>query len=263
MHLDGFLLMNPSLSDSQQWPMGSADISNYWLAYQPIMSISAQPNTVVAFESLLRVQINGVAHGPADIVAAAEADGSIIDIDRWVLNEAIRQAVARPRLNIWINASQISIAHPTFLNDALAALTASRTLGRMTFELTETADVDATLLLRRLDALKVRALTLMIDDVRDGYAKKSLLHNAAVSGCKLSRDTTAELQVSEKVRSEVQRLVKHCRLTGKKVVLEGVENEQDLKLAHNLGIQYCQGYHFGFPAEPGKLLAFPEMRLAK
>jgi EAL domain-containing protein (putative c-di-GMP-specific phosphodiesterase class I) len=135
------------------------------------MSISAQPNTVVAFESLLRVQINGVAHGPADIVAAAEADRSIIDIDRWVLNEAIRQAVARPRLNIWINASQISIAHPTFLNDALTAMTASRTLGRMTFELTETADVDATLLLRRLDALKVRALTLMIDDVRDGYAK--------------------------------------------------------------------------------------------
>jgi EAL domain-containing protein (putative c-di-GMP-specific phosphodiesterase class I) len=263
MHLDGFLLMNPSFSDSQQWPMELADTPKFWLAYQPIVRINAKPNTVLAFESLLRVQIDGVAHGPADIVAAAESDGSIISIDRWVMNEAIRQAIARPHLNVWINASQISIAHPNFLKDALRALTASGTLGRMTFEITETADVDAAVLAERLSAVKAGTLSLVIDDVRDGFAKRSLLKNSAVAGCKLSRDTTSELHVSERVRAEVQRLVKLCRLTGKRVVLEGVENAYDLKMATNLGIEYCQGYHFGHPTEPENLQCFSEMRLAE
>jgi EAL domain-containing protein (putative c-di-GMP-specific phosphodiesterase class I) len=179
------------------------------------------------------------------------------------MNEAIRQAIARPNLNVWINASQISIAHPNFLNDALRALTASGTLGRMTFEITETADVDTAVLAERLNALKLGTLSLVIDDVRDGFAKRSLLKNDAVLGCKLSRDTINELHVSEKVRAEVQRLVKLCRMTGKKVVLEGVESVNDLKMATNLGIEYCQGYLFGFPTEPENLQCYSEMRLAE
>jgi len=163
-------------------------------------------------------------------------------------------------LHVWVNASQISIAHPSFLDDAIQSLVDSRTIERVAFEITETADIDASVLARRLDALNVKTLTLMVDDIRDGYAKRSLLQNNAVAGCKLSRETTIELQNSERVRTEVQRLVKHCRLIGKKVVLEGIENEADLGLATSLGIEFCQGYHLATPAEPAHLQLYTEMQ---
>lgn len=251
--------MKLSSTESLQWPEALVETTNHWLAYQPIFSIKANEQSVIAFESLLRLSIGGVAHGPAEFVAAAESDGSIVSLDRWVLNEVIRLAAKRPRLNVWVNASQISIGHHTFLDQAVEALINSQTIGRINFEITETADINAVLLARRLDKLKVRALTVMIDDVRDGYAKRSLLHNEAVAGCKLSRETTIELQASERVRAEVQGLVKHCRMTGKNVVLEGVENEADLRMALDLGINICQGYHFGYPAEPEKLHIYSEM----
>jgi EAL domain-containing protein (putative c-di-GMP-specific phosphodiesterase class I) len=229
------------------------------MAYQPIFNIQDNEQSVIAFESLLRISNGGVTMGPAEVITAAEADGSIVSLDQWVLQDVIRLAVTRPRLNVWVNASQISIGHHTFLDKAIDALITSRTIGRISFEITETADINATLLARRLEKLKVRALQVMLDDVRDGYAKRSLLRNDAVSGCKLSRDTTIELQVSERVRAEVQSLVKHCRLTGKRVVLEGVENEGDLRMALDLGIHICQGYHFGYPAAPEKLQIYSEM----
>ncbi|MGE8065113.1 EAL domain-containing protein [Pseudomonas sp. NPDC089569] len=244
---------------SQQPGLGSP----YWLAYQPIFHITPKRRNVIAFESLLRVQIDGTSHSPAEVVAAAELDGSIVSIDRWVLHDVIRLAITRPSLHVWVNASQISIGHPSFLEDAIQSLTESRTITRVAFEITETADIDASLLAKRLASLKVKTLTLMVDDIRDGYAKRSLLQNDAVAGCKLSRETTVELQTSERVRAEVQRLVNHCRVIGKKVVLEGIENETDLALATSLGIEFCQGYHFGYPSAPAKLQIYPEMQQPK
>ncbi|MHC5195107.1 EAL domain-containing protein [Pseudomonas frederiksbergensis] len=252
--------MKPSSTETLVCPQPGLGYQSYWLAYQPIVNIKSEARNVIAFESLLRVQIDGVAHGPAAVVAAAEMDGSIVTIDRWVLQDVIRLAITRPTLHVWVNASQISIGHHSFLNDAIQSLVESRTIERVAFEITETADIDASVLAKRLDALKVKTLTLMVDDIRDGYAKRSLLQNNAVAGCKLSRETTLELQTSERVRAEVQRLVKHCRLLGKRVVLEGIENEADLALATSMGIEFGQGYHFGYPAEPAKLQIYTEMQ---
>lgn len=252
--------MKPSSTETLVCPQPGLGAKNFWLAYQPVFKITPGRQHVIAFESLLRVQIDGVAHGPADVIAAAEMDGTIVTIDRWVLSDVIRLAITRPSLHVWVNASQISIGHPSFLEDAMQSLVESRTIERVAFEITETANIDATLLARRLNALKVKTLTLMVDDIRDGYAKRSLLKNDAIAGCKLSRETTIELQSSERVRAEVQLLVKHCRLIGKRVVLEGVETKDDLALATRLGIEYCQGYHFGYPAEPANLQIYSEMR---
>lgn len=252
--------MKPSSIETLVCPQPSLGAKDFWLAYQPVFNITPARHRVIAFESLLRVQIDGVAHGPADVVAAAEKDGSIVTIDRWVLHDVIRLAIRRPTLHVWVNASQISIGHPSFLEQAIQSLIDSRTIERVSFEITETADIDASVLAKRLDTLKVKTLTLMVDDIRDGYAKRSLLQNDAVAGCKLSRETTIELQTSERARAEVQRLVKHCRLMGKKVVLEGIENRSDLALATSLGIEFCQGYHFGYPAEPAKLQIYAAMQ---
>lgn len=232
------------------------------LAYQPIVSLKDESKTPIAFESLLRVRNNGAIHGPVDYLRKAEADGSIVAVDRWVLTQVIELARERPHLSTWINASQISIAHPFFLLDAVKFLSESNTLGRVTFEITETADIHHRRLAKRLSAIKIGALTCVIDDLRDGFAKRQLLGESYVAGCKLSRETTVEMSHSVRAREEVQELAGICKSLGKRLVLEGIENEDELELAHALQIQYAQGYLFGRPAAPEDLVQHLQMRVA-
>lgn len=252
--------MTPSRnSEAVQWPSNTSEPCTLSLAYQPVIDIARGPTSAVAFESLLRITKDGVTRGPIGLVEKAEANGSIVAIDRWVLNEVIHLARSRPALNVWVNTSQLSIADPEFLTEAVRALIGSRTLGRISFEITETADVDAGLLAQRLDALKMRAITVLIDDIRDGYAKKSLLLSDAVAGCKLSRETMLELHTSARVRSEVEQLLKLCRLHRKQVVLEGIETEADLEVARQMSIPLAQGYLFARPNTPEQLSLYPQM----
>ncbi|MBM5458991.1 EAL domain-containing protein [Pseudomonas sp. P66] len=253
-------MSQPSFSNASAWSHEGLSPSSFSLAYQPVFSIKAENQFVVAFEALLRITNRGVTQGPAELVTRAEADGTIIEIDRWVLDQVIALLRSRPRLSVWINTSQLSIAHPTFVEDAIRSLTSNQVIGRVSFEVTETADVDAQILTKRLEVLRLQALTVMVDDVRDGYAKRSLIFSDAVAGCKLSRESTRELMVSERTRAEVESLVKLCRRLGKQVVLEGIETTDELSLARQLGISLCQGYFLGMPANPADLQHFTEMR---
>ncbi|MEN7268860.1 EAL domain-containing protein [Pseudomonas aeruginosa] len=86
--------------------------------------------------------------------------------------------------------------------------------------------------------------------LRDGFAKRQLLMNRAVTGCKLSRRTTRDIAESPAVRGEVEKLVRDCRAAGKRVVLEGIEDAAELEIARALEIEFCQGFYFGRPALP-------------
>lgn len=249
-----------SLSEATTRMQVHSAASRFSLAYQPVISIADGRRSVVAFESLLRIQGLGVGEGTAQFIAKAESDGSIVAIDRWVLSQVIALTRTRPRLSVWLNTSQLSIAHPTFVKDALAAMVAGEVMGRLSFEMTETADAEEKILAKRLEEMKVQALTVMLDDVTDGYAKRGLLLSESVAGCKLSRQTTVALLESERVRAEVQQLVKICRRLGKRIVLEGIETTDELRLAMDLDITLCQGYYFCKPASPASLLHYPQMR---
>ena len=253
-------MTSTSTSQPSAWPNESVQQQNLALAFQPVIDITRGVTAVVAFESLLRITDGDRMIGPVEVIANAEANGTIVTIDRWVLNEVLSLARVRPALHVWINASQLSIADPGFLTEAVRALIATQTLGRVSFEITETADVEAGLLASRLRTLNRRSITVLIDDIRDGYAKKGLLLNEAVSGCKLSRDSMLELHSSAKARSEVKKLLALCSEQQKNVVLEGIETLEDLTLAKELGIRWCQGYYFARPAPADELSRFPQMR---
>ncbi|EOV9459366.1 EAL domain-containing protein [Pseudomonas aeruginosa] len=121
---------------------------------------------------------------------------------------------------------------------------------RMTFEITESADGDACKIVKGLERLNLKAMPVMLDDMRDGFAKRQLLMNRAVTGCKLSRRTTRDIAESPAVRGEVEKLVRDCRAAGKRVVLEGIEDAAELEIARALEIEFCQGFYFGRPALP-------------
>ncbi|HHH9441270.1 TPA: EAL domain-containing protein [Pseudomonas aeruginosa] len=223
------------------------------LVVQPVMRIGLGQPTAIAYECLLRVVQEGELSPPARLIAGAEEDGSIVGLDMWVVSQAARIARAFPRACLWINTSQISISDGRFIEHAISEFDRFGVTSRLTFEITESANGDTFKIIKGLERLNL-AIPVMLDDLHDGFAKRQLLMNQAVTGCKLSRRTTQEIAMSASVRTDVEILVRSCRAAGKRVVLEGIEHAGELELALNLDIELCQGFYFGRPALPELLL---------
>ncbi|WP_023389303.1 EAL domain-containing protein [Pseudomonas putida] len=220
------------------------------LVVQPVMHLGSRHPSAIAYECLLRVVEGTQLAAPARLIASAEADGSIVDLDRWVVSQAARIAGAFPNVHLWVNASQISVSDIRFIEHAISEFDRHEVTSRMTFEITESADGDACKIVKGLERLNLKAMPVMLDDLRDGFAKRQLLMNRAVTGCKLSRRTTRDIAESPAVRGEVEKLVRDCRAAGKRVVLEGIEDAAELEIARALQIEFCQGFYFGRPALP-------------
>lgn len=90
-------------------------------------------------------------------------------------------------------------------------------------------------------------ITVVLDDIDDGYAKSHLLKSDLIAGCKLSRRSTVRMSLEPGFLDTTIKLVAWCKANGKTVVMEGIENEQEFEYAIRLGADYCQGFYFWKP----------------
>ncbi|WP_407891989.1 diguanylate cyclase domain-containing protein [Lacticaseibacillus sp. N501-2] len=114
-------------------------------------------------------------------------------------------------------------------------------------EITQLSDSATT---RRISALyRAAGVKLMIDDVGSDNSFELVqdvfgyVNNVKFAMQNLRKQTSAE-QLKQRATFWVK-VAKQQHLT---FVLEGVENQADIDLAHALGVKYVQGYYFGKPA---------------
>lgn len=241
----------PQTLDAGTCPSPDLDCT---LVLQPVMNIKMDAPLAVAHECLLRVVQGEHLSSASKVITSAEANGTIVDLDIQVISRAAQIAKAFPKSKLWVNVSQLSITDSRFVEHTLEEFKRLSVSPRMTLEITETADGDIQEMAFALRRLGQRAVTVMLDDFMEGHAKQQLLHDRHVMGCKLSRVTTREITSCQAARRHVERLVAACRLAGKLVVLEGIEQEKELQIARDLNIQLCQGFYFGAPSVPAQLL---------
>nr|AVE20339.1 Hypothetical protein [Pseudomonas aeruginosa] len=71
-------------------------------------------------------------------------------------------------MHLWVNASQISVSDIRFIEHAISEFDRHEVTSRMTFEITESADGDACKIVKGLERLNLKAMPVMLDDLRDG-----------------------------------------------------------------------------------------------
>src|SRR5262249_6977515 len=142
--------------------------------YQPTVRLNT--GKVSGFEALVRW--NHPRYGaisPAEFIPLAEETGAIIDIGRWVLDEACRQTaqwqddLGRTH-TVSVNVSGRQLQHPGLLEDVTAALhTSGLAAGHLILEITESVVLhETTELMDRLHALKALGVRLAVDDFGTG-----------------------------------------------------------------------------------------------
>jgi EAL domain-containing protein (putative c-di-GMP-specific phosphodiesterase class I) len=86
-------------------------------------------------------------------------------------------------------------------------------------------------------------IKLALDDIGAEHSLVPLTILMAVDYMKLDRSWLQRYDC-ERNRMMLDTLVQYARNSGKKTVLEGVENEQQLQLAQQIGVDYIQGFYF-------------------
>jgi len=233
----------------------------FFLMYQPVFDLDNV--SICGVEALIRWNhpTRGVVP-PDEFVPVLEETGMILEVGRWVLLEACRQAASwhelGHRLMMSVNVSMRQLESDSFLDHLSEALqTSGLDPGALVIEVTESAlmrDTDATV--RRLKKLKEIGVLVAIDDFGTGYSSLAYLRQFPVDALKIDRSFVAAMHDSAESTALVHTLVQLGRTLGLETLAEGIEEHWQLQ---NLQREHCergQGFLFSRPLKPEAIEAF-------
>ena len=195
---------------------------------------------------------------PDQFIPLAEESGLIHDIGLWVLNEACRQCAAWQqeglRLRIAVNVSASQFRQGRLLEQVRNALASSRLDPRsLELELTESAVMtNPEQSAATLEQLSRMGVLLSVDDFGTGYSSMSYLQRFPIDKLKIDRSFVKDLVSRAEDASIVRAIISLAHGLKLKVVAEGVETFEQLKLLQALGCDQYQGYHFSPPMPAGE-----------
>jgi diguanylate cyclase (GGDEF)-like protein len=249
--------MQEAVDDSRILEMdlnGALEADQFFLLYQPTFDLSSGAFTGV--EALLRWRhpTRGVIQ-PDDFISALEANGLIVPVGRWVLEEACQQGATWQRqghdVTVSINVSAKQLERDQIISDVHAALTSSGFDPRLcVLELTETTlmhNVEDTV--GRLTLLKALGVRVAVDDFGTGYSSLSYLRQFPVDVLKIDRSFVSGISETSEAVALVHAMVQLGKALGLETVAEGVENDgQRVQLAAE-NIDTGQGFLFARPLD--------------
>jgi EAL domain-containing protein (putative c-di-GMP-specific phosphodiesterase class I) len=213
---------------------------------QPIVDLAT--GEIVQHELLLRMRgAGGQRFLPMTFLPTAERCGLISEIDRWVIEQAIRTAACGQSVSVNLSAS--SVGSPRVLELIENTLRDHRAdPGRLVFEITETAVMQnmdrAASFAERLVTLGCR---LALDDFGTGFASFTYLKRLPINFLKIDIEFVRDLARSRRDMFVVRAIVALAGDFGQQTIAEGVEDQATADVLRDLGVTFGQGHLYGRP----------------
>jgi diguanylate cyclase (GGDEF)-like protein len=222
------------------------------LHYQPIIEVES--GDLAGVEALVRWRhpTRGLL-APAEFIPVAESTGSIIELGKWIFQEACRQAVTWSTVDsplaggrfMSVNLSTVQLTHPGFVAFVTETLRWSGLVGgQLLVEVTESANPDADVVSATLTQLHALGIRLAIDDFGTGYASMGRLPHTPFEIIKIDRSLVAEVASNPRTESVVTGITDLARRLNAVCIAEGVEQPEQLVRLRQMGCQLAQGFHF-------------------
>jgi diguanylate cyclase (GGDEF)-like protein/PAS domain S-box-containing protein len=243
--------------------------NEFALFYQPQMDIGT--GRIVGVEALIRWKHpeRGMVP-PVEFIPLAEETGLIAPIGEWVLNTACQQnkewqKQGTSRLCVSVNISGQQFRMQNISQTVTRALEMADLDPRyLMLEITESTIMQHTeeimAMFHELTGLGVR---FSIDDFGTGYSSLSYLKSFPLHELKIDRSFVKDINTNADTAAIAKAIIAMAHSLKLKVVAEGVETEQQLKLLSDEGCDEMQGYLISRPIPAGellKLLAREEVR---
>jgi len=242
------------------------DRDEFFLLYHPIFDLDRVQ--VQGVEALLRWQHPTRGTITPDVfIPVLEESGLIVEVGRWVLDEACRQASAwhgrGHGMSISVNVSMRHLESDRLVDDVRNALVASELdPGTLILEVTESVlmkDAEATV--ARLNRLKRLGVMVAIDDFGTGYSSLAYLRQFPVDVLKIDRSFVAEMSRSPDAAALIHALVDLGRTLGLVTLAEGIEEQNQLDGLRSEQCEQGQGFIFSRPADASEIEKMLERRI--
>ncbi|GIF00637.1 putative bifunctional diguanylate cyclase/phosphodiesterase [Paractinoplanes rishiriensis] len=226
----------------------------FFLLYQPIVDLpSHRPAGVEALLRWRHPERGLVA--PDVFIPLAERSGLIVELGRWVLENACRQAAewqtrygGNAPAKVSINVSARQLAEPDFVETVDEII--SRTgvdRSRLMLEVTETAVLAPGPGLEAIHRLRANGLRVALDDFGTGQSSLSLLLNCPVDVLKVDRSFVSGNAADHAGAVIVENLIGFTNGLHIEAIAEGVETREQAGRLFQAGYRLAQGYLFGRP----------------
>jgi diguanylate cyclase (GGDEF)-like protein len=229
--------------------------------YQPIVSL--ETGRVTGFEALIRWKHPQRGFiSPGLFLPVAEATGLVLQLDRWVLREALREINSLNQkgnhfsISVNLSGKQFSDAE---LGSVVAQVLADSGLAPelLRLEITESVMMrNAQSTLRTLQQLKKLNLKISLDDFGTGYSSLSYIREFPLDVLKIDRSFVSKMTENPRDEEIVRVILGLAGTLGLQVVAEGVETAEHLAHLRALRCDYGQGYLFAKPIDAEALAAF-------
>jgi len=224
----------------------------FMLEYQPIWDIGAK--RVVGAEALLRWNhpTKGIIY-PASFIPLADRTGLIVDLGRWVMETACREALswAMP-IGVSVNVAPAQLRRREIVDEVRKLLAATRLPpARLTLEVTEGQLLEETAeMLGRITALRDLGIRVALDDFGTGRSSLSTLRCFPFSDIKIDCSFTQGILQDNRSRGLIEAILQVCRVMNIDCVAEGVETVEQLVALESMGCSHAQGHLIGYPEPP-------------
>ncbi|WLR51970.1 EAL domain-containing protein [Bacillus tianshenii] len=214
--------------------------------FQPI--IHTVDKTHYAYEAFLR---SASCSNPLQLFDNARRHNQLYSLDTTSIEKAVSVCHAYIKNHVFLNVFPSSLLQNSFF-DLLESLDEQyhKICTQIVLEINESNDDHeawkSSEFNDRINELRKRNIPFALDDVGTGQASLHKLIELAPDYVKIDRFFSKHLADSTKKQKIVSFFVDYCQ-NHSKLILEGIETEQDLNTATDLGVEYVQGFFFGKP----------------
>lgn len=233
------------------------------MKYQPIMSLA--DSSIASFEALIRWKspTRGFV-SPADFIPIAEDSGLIVGIGDWVMEEVCRQILEwnailpETQFSVSINVSRKQLMLPLFAERVEHLV---RGMGiqpdLIHLEVTESALMANTdTATKTLQQLRQAGFHIDLDDFGTGYTSLADLDNFPLDVIKIDKSFVDDIAAGGRSMEVIRAVRTLGDAIGAKIIAEGVETEEQLRMLYYMGIDMVQGYLISKPLDPGDAIVF-------
>ncbi len=232
--------------------------NEFKLFFQPQIEIEINGINIVGAEAFLRWQCpdSGLVSS-ADFIGIAEDSGLLIQIGKWVINEACKTIKeiekSNPNFKISVNISAKQFKNTNFVEDVKEAVTNSNIIpSNLQLEITESVFLSSDAK-EKLFKLKEIGVLIALDDFGTGYSSLSALHELPIDYLKIDKSFIESLH-KEDNKEVAAAIISMSGVLQIETISEGVEDEKQLEYLVKAGGNLFQGYLFSHPVEKDKFV---------
>ncbi|MGH8496966.1 MAG: EAL domain-containing protein [Gammaproteobacteria bacterium] len=222
--------------------------NRFRLIHQPIASLAGDDQGM--YDILLRmVDVKGKEVLPKEFLPAAERNGLMKNVDRWVIGAAIVFCAKRTPQRVFVRLSKDSVNDPSLLEWLASHIGKARvTPGKLCFQVTEE---DARQLLKQTRdlaaSLQKAGFGFAVEHFGAGRDPTRIFNHIPMNYLKIDGSLMQGLATNQALQEKIRDFVEEARSKNIQTIAERVEDANTMAVLWQVGVSFMQGYYVKEP----------------